>query len=153
MMDSREWIIWDEFKGGAGVATIAEAGQGKHCRTARLGEPYANRGWFDLDELERRGRVAIGGIVVLSPEQWEIDREALHQKFSKVRFAEWPSAPDDAEHRKLLNLPARGPLYRLEIERAYRVAAKTSHPDGGGSEEQFRRVSHARNALLMHALD
>jgi curved DNA-binding protein CbpA len=35
-----------------------------------------------------------------------------------------------------------------EIERAWRIAAKTAHPDAGGSHEAMARLNAAREAAL-----
>jgi len=151
MADNREWFVWHSFKGNVETASIAETRKDKYSPSARLSAPHdAKVGWFDLDELEKHGRVETNGYVVLSPEQWARDREALHEKLSKTKVTTWPTAlnPLDADHRRVLGLPGQGPLCKSEIEYAYRNAAKTSHPDSGGSEAKFRRVSEAREALL-----
>jgi hypothetical protein len=51
-------------------------------------------------------------------------------------------------HRKLLGLPPGRRLSGAEIRDAYKRAAKTRHPDAGGSESAFRELSEARDALL-----
>lgn len=38
-----------------------------------------------------------------------------------------------------------------EIQRAFRLKAKTAHPDAGGSAEEFRRITEARDVLLRAA--
>jgi curved DNA-binding protein CbpA len=48
----------------------------------------------------------------------------------------------------MLGLPCGRRLYGPEIREAYKRAAKTMHPDGGGSEQAFRELSAARDALL-----
>src|SRR5271165_3833393 len=115
MVDNREWFVWHLFKGGVETASIAETKKFKHNTSARLGEPYdTNLGWFDLDRLEKHGYVETSGYIILSPAQWELQREALYEKLSKTKSSVWPSNPD-MEHRTILNLPRRGPLYRSEI--------------------------------------
>jgi hypothetical protein len=153
MAEDREWFVWNSFKGVVDSALIAGNGKPwKHGTTARLAEPYGTKvGTISLDDLEKHGRVESCGYVVLSPERWEREREALHKKFLNTKFTTvfGASNPTDAEHRSALKLPLRGPLSKAEIEYAYRNAAKTEHPDSGGSGEQFRRVSEARDALLL----
>jgi hypothetical protein len=39
-------------------------------------------------------------------------------------------------------------LPATEIHRAFKRAAKTAHPDGGGSEGAFLELSAARDALM-----
>jgi hypothetical protein len=55
---------------------------------------------------------------------------------------------DDQEQREVLNLPMEAALKPLEINAAFRRLAKTAHPDAGGSNEHYRRIAEARDALL-----
>jgi hypothetical protein len=154
--DDLEWFVWNLFKGGVETASIAETRKDKYNTSAHLGGPYhAKIGWFNLDDLEKNGRIEVSGYVVLSPERWALDREALYEKLSKTKFTTLfgASSSADVKHRRVLNLPRQGPLSKSEIEYAYRIAAKNSHPDGGGSEEKFRPVSEAKVALLLRASD
>lgn len=50
--------------------------------------------------------------------------------------------------RELLGLPLDRRLSEVEIHRAYKLLAKRAHPDAGGSEEAFLRISAAHDALL-----
>jgi hypothetical protein len=50
--------------------------------------------------------------------------------------------------RQLLQLPFDARLSRAEIHRAWKRAAKTAHPDAGGSAREFLELSAARDALL-----
>ena len=50
--------------------------------------------------------------------------------------------------RKLLGLPLDRRLSEAEIHRAYKLLAKHAHPDAGGSEEAFLRISAAHDALM-----
>src|SRR4051812_21511583 len=54
----------------------------------------------------------------------------------------------DERNRRMLGLPPGRRLYGPEIREAYKRAAKTMHPDGGGSEREFLLLSAARDALL-----
>ena len=54
----------------------------------------------------------------------------------------------DERNRRMLGLPPVRRLYGPEIREAYKRAAKTMHPDGGGSEREFLALSAARDALL-----
>jgi hypothetical protein len=142
MADTREWFVWNAFKGGVETASIAKTRKDKWNTSALLTEPYGTKvEWINLDALENLGRVESRGYVVLSPEQWAIEREALHEKLSNTKFGRFGALdPLEAEYRRVLNLPNHGPLSKSEIEYAYRIAAKTSHPDVGGHEEHFKRV-------------
>jgi hypothetical protein len=55
---------------------------------------------------------------------------------------------DDREHREALDLPIDGALKPSQIKAAFRRLAKTAHPDAGGSDERYRRIAEARDALL-----
>lgn len=50
--------------------------------------------------------------------------------------------------RELLGLPLGCRLSESEIHRAYKLLAKRAHPDAGGSEAAFLRISAAHEALL-----
>lgn len=54
----------------------------------------------------------------------------------------------DARHRRMLGLPLHRRLAATEIHRAYKRAAKTAHPDGGGNGEAFLALAEARDALM-----
>jgi hypothetical protein len=54
----------------------------------------------------------------------------------------------DERNRRMLGLPPGRRLFGPEIREAYKRAAKTMHPDGGGSERDFLALSAARDALL-----
>ena len=84
-----------------------------------------------------------------SPEQWAIEPQALLEKLSKTKVRFPPMDPLDTEYRSVLDLPTHGPLSKPEIEYAYRMAAKTSHPDAGGKEEHLKRALEAKDALLL----
>jgi curved DNA-binding protein CbpA len=42
----------------------------------------------------------------------------------------------------------QGALEPSQIRRAFRRLAKSAHPDAGGSDEHYRRIAEARDALL-----
>jgi curved DNA-binding protein CbpA len=50
--------------------------------------------------------------------------------------------------REPLGLPFDRRLSEAEIHRAYKLLAKRAHPDGGGSQEAFLRISAAHDALI-----
>lgn len=75
-------------------------------------------------------------------------RDALHA-LAAPRFGRRHGMPSPEEHyRRVLGLPLGRRLAAGEIHQAYKRAAKTAHPDGGGSERQFRELSAARDALM-----
>jgi hypothetical protein len=56
--------------------------------------------------------------------------------------------PKEADHRNLLGLPSAGALLKSEIEQAFKIRAKSAHPDAGGSDEQFQHLLAAKDDLL-----
>jgi hypothetical protein len=78
-------------------------------------------------------------------------RDVLHglttPRFGKRQVAA-PSLTPEQCYRQLLGLPPDRRLSNAEIHRAYKRAAKTAHPDAGGSAEQFLELSAARDALM-----
>lgn len=67
--------------------------------------------------------------------------------FGQRDAAPKPLSPQ-ARHRKLLGLPLDRRLTPAEIHRAYKRAAKTAHPDGGGDAQKFLALSAAQDALM-----
>lgn len=53
---------------------------------------------------------------------------------------------DASSHEAVLGLS--GNYGTADIQRAWRLKAKTAHPDVGGSAEEFRRITEARDVLL-----
>jgi len=78
-------------------------------------------------------------------------RDALHAlaapRFGKRRGADEMMTPEE-HNRRLLGLPLDRRLFGPEIHQAYKRAAKTVHPDAGGSERAFLELSAARDALM-----
>ena len=58
------------------------------------------------------------------------------------------SITPEERSRRLLGLPLDRRLSENEIHRAYKLLAKRTHPDAGGSEEAFLRISAAHEALM-----
>ena len=56
-------------------------------------------------------------------------------------------APEEI-HRQVLGLPLDRRLSAPEIHRAWKRAAKSAHPDAGGSVQAFQALSAARDALI-----
>ena len=54
----------------------------------------------------------------------------------------------EQRYRQLLGLPFGRYLAAGEIHRAFKRAAKTAHPDGGGSQRAFLELAAARDALM-----
>ena len=77
--------------------------------------------------------------------------EVLHgltaPKFGRRDIPLQPPAPEQ-QHRQLLGLPLDCRLSAPEIHRAWKRAAKSAHPDAGGSAQAFLALSAAREALI-----
>ena len=58
-----------------------------------------------------------------------------------------PLTPEERS-RQLLGLPLDRGLSESEIHRAYKLLAKRAHPDAGGTEEAFLKISAAHEALM-----
>jgi hypothetical protein len=78
-------------------------------------------------------------------------RDVLHTltapRFGKRGIAPRTLTPEE-HYRQMLGLPLGRRLAPMEIHQAYKHAAKTMHPDGGGNERDFRELSAARDALM-----
>lgn len=78
-------------------------------------------------------------------------RDVLHTltrpRFGKRGDADKMLTPEE-RYRRLLGLPLGRRLYGPEIKEAYKHAAKTVHPDAGGSNRAFLELSEARDALI-----
>ena len=134
------------------MAAIGDIRNGEGGRSAFLAPPYDAVGPFSLDELEARGRIAFGECLVMSRRRWQEDQVDLRFEAREKRRAflfRLDFNDDDKEHREVLNLPMQGAIKPLEINAAFRRLAKTAHPDAGGSDERYRRIAAARDALLM----
>jgi len=94
----------------------------------------ADRG--TLDEARRRF-----GIVL------EVLQSLDVTGFGQRAVAPKQPSPQD-RYRQMLGLPLGRKLTPAEIHRAYKRAAKTAHPDGGGNAQQFLALSAAQDALM-----
>ena len=80
-----------------------------------------------------------------------IIREVLHTlttpQFGRRETPARRPTPEQC-HRQLLGLPLDRRLSAPEIHRAWKRAARTAHPDAGGSTQAFQALSAAREALI-----
>ena len=78
-------------------------------------------------------------------------REVLHT-LTTPTFGKRENSPksltSEERYRQMLGLPLGPRLSAPEIHQAYKRAAKTAHPDGGGSAQRFQELSAARDALI-----
>jgi hypothetical protein len=58
------------------------------------------------------------------------------------------SPTPEERYRQMLGLPLGCHLSGAEIRQAYKRAAKTAHPDVGGSAQEFLALSEAREVLI-----
>lgn len=150
MTDKDQWVVWNGSMGILDMATIGHIEDGEGGRSAFLAPPYDVVGPFSLDELEARGRIAFGECLVMSRQRWQADQADLRLEAREKRrtFLFQADFDDDHERREVLNLPMEGALKPSQINAAFRRLAKTAHPDAGGSDERYRRIAEARDALL-----
>ena len=88
---------------------------------------------------------------VVAQRRFAAIRDALHAltlpRFGKRESPDKVLTPEE-RHRRLLGLPFGRRLFGPEIKEAYKHAAKTVHPDAGGSNRAFLDLSEARDALM-----
>lgn len=161
-VDSEEWVIWNGSSGLLALAATGRVEVGAAGRTAWLAKPFDMVGPFDLDELERNGRLDFAACIVMSRSRWQTDQAGLREQAFEARRAArarmeaeerraWSGASGDSEHREALGLPADGVLDVAQIKSAFRRLAQKLHPDMGGTHEQFIRITEARDVLLAAA--
>ena len=149
-----EWVVWNGSMGILDMVTMGRIEHGEAGRSAWLAAPYDVVGPFSLDELETQGSIAFGACHVLSHRKWKEDQVELRMEARKKRRSWSMTFLDESgqnEHRIVLNLPDDGDLTASQINAAFRQLAKTSHPDAGGSNENYIRLTEARDALLKAA--
>lgn len=151
MTDTEHWVIWNGSLGILDMVAIERIEDGETGRSAFLAAPYGVVGPFSFDELVAEGRIAFGACLVMSRARWQLDQVELRLEARRARQAFMAQAAprdDDRPHRIVLELPLDGVLEVVEINAAFRRLAKSAHPDAGGSDELYRRIADARDALL-----
>jgi hypothetical protein len=148
--DKQEWVIWNGSLGVLDMVKIARIEDGESGRNAFLAAPYGIVGPFSLDELETEGRIAFGACLVMSRQRWQEDQVDLRREAQEMRRRQMfrLDPEDERDYREVLNLPKKGALQAADINSAFRRLAKTAHPDAGGTNEQYHRITEARDALL-----
>ena len=139
-----------------GVLVLVALVRVENGKDGFLEAPFDFVGPLPLDELETKGRIAFGASLIMSRQRWRDDqadlrREAREQRRAQARRPSSRferSGGDETRYRALLQLPLAGVLEPSKIKAAFRRLAKTAHPDGGGSSEQFHRITEARDVLL-----
>ncbi|MFH3479500.1 J domain-containing protein [Xanthobacter variabilis] len=151
MADNEQWVIWNGSLGILDMVAIGRVEAGETGRSAFLAEPYHMVGPFSFDELEGQGRISFGACLVMSRARWQIDQVELRLEAQRARRAflfRAEPGDDGRTHREALDLPLEGELEVAQINAAFRRRAKQAHPDAGGSDEHYRRIAEARDALL-----
>ncbi len=170
MQEKREYlevdfIIWNSNYGVRDFVTI---GQVDDSKNAWLDDPYGMVGPFSLEKLLETGEIRFAACVVMSDERWQEKQSSLRQESfekqckSQQQFQEEINRHNEKrrayhtnleqssqkEHRELLCLPIEGVLEISQIKAAYRSIVKKVHPDVGGTDEMFIKITQARDALL-----
>jgi hypothetical protein len=152
MAEKEEWVVWNGSLGVLVMAALGRIDGDEGGRTAWLAPPYDVVGPFSLDDLETLGRIAFGECLVMSRQRWREDQVELRREGRRKRtafqFRMVIGEDDDPADREALELPTEGALDASAINAAFRRLAKRSHPDAGGSNENYRRITEARDALL-----
>ena len=151
MAKNEEWVVWNGSLGVLIMAAIGHIEDVDGGRRACLAPPWDVVGPFDLDQLEAQGRIAFGECLVMSRTRWRKDQVELRREGMEKRraiFARLNVDHDVQEHRETLDLPKEGALEPSQVNAAFRRLAKTAHPDAGGNNENYRRITEARDALL-----
>lgn len=151
MTDNQEWVIWNGSLGVLDLVKIGRIEDGEGCiKNAFLAAPYGVVGPFSLDELEAEGRISFGACLVMSRRRWQEDQVELRREAQELRRRQmFRLDPDDEQDfREALGLPVKGALEPANINAAFRRLAKTAHPDAGGTNEEYHRITEARDALL-----
>jgi hypothetical protein len=168
LSDEEYWVIWNGSYGIVDTVTIEKAQVLNGVTIAWLEEPYNMVGPFNLTELKLNGCINFEACLIMSAQKWQEDqvqlrsesirlkREAMARayeqqaryNYQRQQFSHSNAQVSEKFLRAALNLPAAGELTPFEIKAAYRRLAQKTHPDQGGSHEEFVRVTQARDALL-----
>lgn len=161
------WVIWNGAYGIVDTVTIERTLVRGGTTLAWLNEPYELVGPFDFDQLKNTGCLHYEACLLMSAQKWQEEQVALRQaslrlkreamaraQAQEARFNQRREAAESNRHmseaawRAWLRLPAGGALKASQIKAAYRRVAQKTHPDQGGSAEEFVQITQARDALL-----
>jgi hypothetical protein len=153
MANDQEYPVVTQFRGELNYAKIADVRPAKWGRVARLAEPFGSKmGPFNYEDLLNKGRAENQGYTVYTTEFWKSNRDVEIRKYMKMWFPkglfEHETNVEEIGHRRVLQLPNGGALLKSEIEQAVKLCAKSAHPDAGGSDEQFKQLLAAKDALV-----
>ena len=162
------WVIWNSGLGLRARASLGEIEQSDSGHVAWLEEPYDMVGPFDLEQLINDGIISFAACVVMSQEYWAEHKERLllesqhdqretQRKMNDffARFSQrgsqrtsFTQKQASTVHRQALGLPLEGSLNKRQVTTAYRRLAQKHHPDAGGSQTAFVKITQARDELL-----
>jgi hypothetical protein len=124
------------------TAEIASAGDDTLRRAAKQALPSLRNAMAKRADRSARD---------MARRRFSLVRDRLHTltvpRFGKRGGEQPPLTPQD-RNRQMLGLPLDRPVSAPEIQQAYKRAAKTLHPDGGGSTRDFVGLLEARDALM-----
>lgn len=99
--------------------------------------------------------------LLLDRARMELFSKQHHARYHEYFYAERPERDPEHEHKNGRNLPkppatilnlTAMPYTIDDVNRAYKRAARTVHPDGGGSHEAFIQLQQARDEALRMAI-
>lgn len=156
------FIIYNSELNLKDFVTIGEVD--KENKIAYLDTPYEMVGPFCLNELYNKGKIYFEACMVMTQNFWHKERINLQkesfikQQRTQNRFYDEINKYNrnkqtlqidiDIKYRNLLLLPLDEELSEAQIKEAFRKLAKTTHPDVGGSHEEFIKITIARDELL-----
>jgi hypothetical protein len=160
-MLEEEFIVWNSSLGIRDFATIGESQDNNGVTLIWLDEPYEMVGPLNLEILLKDGQTDFEACSILTQEYWQENQNRLKQKsyqkqqdmYEEIRnyniSKQKQSHSKEIECRKLLYLPLEGKLKSDMIKTAYRKIAKKEHPDTGGTQEGFVKLTEAKECLLL----
>ena len=159
-----EFIVWNSALGIRDYATVGEVKKDGDSFFIWMDEPYEMVGPLDFHELCRLGELKFEACSILTKQKWQDNYIFLKQESYKKRqksfqdFERFNNMRESVkqskelekqrESRELLSLPSSGKLTLSQIKNAYKKMVKTEHPDLGGNDERFIRVTEAKDALM-----
>lgn len=134
-------VDWNEA--GRLAAELARAGSDATLRhAAAQAVPILRQAALDPDNRE---------ITIAAWRRLGLVLDVLHD-LASPKFGRRGALPKqlspEQRARKTLGLPADAQLTCDDIDRAFRRAAKTMHPDAGGTAQAFRDLTAARDVLI-----
>jgi DnaJ-class molecular chaperone len=155
-----EYILWNPSLGIHIFVTIDQTKQSDDNTTVWLDEPYDMVGPLKFSELQEQGSIHFAECYIISKQKWKDDyatfmQEGLRkQNQTRQRHSQdiqdynHRKDQDQQKYRELLNLPKKGELSINQIKRAFWVVSKEVHPDLGGSDEEFIKITEAKEYLI-----